>query len=141
MLAYYRSQHENQSWLGAVATILDTSAIIMSGLEGGCKRQAKMTFDIARHALVDLAYTFHQGPKPPSYDRLTPSEYEKICSSLAPLGFLLKSAAAFEFEFKKLRRKYEPFLFSLSHYFCLTIPPMILRESLKYNWGKSAWDE
>lgn len=141
VLAYYRSQHENQSWLSAVATILDTSAIIISGLEGGCKRQAKMTFAIARHALVDLAYTFHQSPELPYYERLDVDDLEKIRSRLIRAGFALKSGTGFESELKELRQKYEPFLFSLSQYFCLTIPPLILGESLKDNWEKSAWDE
>ena len=36
VLAYYRSQHDNQSWLAGLATILDTSAFVMVGLEGAC---------------------------------------------------------------------------------------------------------
>jgi len=34
MLAFFRSQHDNQSWLGALTAILDTCALIMAGLEG-----------------------------------------------------------------------------------------------------------
>ena len=36
VLAYYRSQHNNESWLSALTAILDTSALVMMGLEGAC---------------------------------------------------------------------------------------------------------
>ncbi len=57
-LAYFRSQHYNQSWLAALTTILDSSALVMVGLEGWCVRQAALTFAMARHAVVDLAQVF-----------------------------------------------------------------------------------
>src|SRR5213592_3586399 len=40
VLAYFRSQHNNQSWLAALTTILDASALVIVGLEGWCVRQA-----------------------------------------------------------------------------------------------------
>src|SRR5205807_3304585 len=54
-LAYFRSQHYNESWLAALTTILDASAVVMIGLDGWCARQAELTFAMARHAVVDLA--------------------------------------------------------------------------------------
>src|SRR5205085_9085144 len=44
VLCFYRSQHTNQSWLAALTTILDTSALIMVGLDGISTRQAQLTF-------------------------------------------------------------------------------------------------
>jgi len=38
VLAYFRSQHVNQSWLGALTTLLDASALVMVGIEGGGAR-------------------------------------------------------------------------------------------------------
>ena len=54
-LSFFRSQHNNQSWLGALITILDGSALVMAGVEGLRNEQAKITFAMARHAMVDLA--------------------------------------------------------------------------------------
>jgi len=50
VLSYYRSQHDNQSWLAALTTVLDASALVMVGIEGACARQASLTFAMARHA-------------------------------------------------------------------------------------------
>src|SRR4051794_29957597 len=33
VLSYYRSQHDNQSWLAALTTILDTCALIIAGVQ------------------------------------------------------------------------------------------------------------
>ena len=54
ILCYYRSQHDNQSWLSAVTAILDTCALLITTVEGPSTRQAQLTFAIARHVLVDL---------------------------------------------------------------------------------------
>ena len=34
VLSYYRSQHDNQSWLAALTAILDTSALVVAGVTG-----------------------------------------------------------------------------------------------------------
>ncbi len=70
VLSYYRSQHENQSWVGALTAILDTSALLLAGVEGPDGYQARLTFAMARHAAVDLALVFQTRPLPPQPDRL-----------------------------------------------------------------------
>src|SRR5215470_12159838 len=37
VLAYFRSQHDNQSWIASLTAILDTCALIMVGVEGACE--------------------------------------------------------------------------------------------------------
>jgi len=71
MLAYYRSQHHDQSWLGALAAIMDCCALILAGLESVPPLQARMTFIMARQILVEMAQSF--GVRPSRYtggDRL-----------------------------------------------------------------------
>jgi hypothetical protein len=58
ILCYYRSQHDNQSWLAAVTAILDTCALLITTIEGPSTRQAQLTFAVARHTLVDLGHVF-----------------------------------------------------------------------------------
>jgi hypothetical protein len=78
VVAYFRSQHDNQSWLAALTAILDSSTIVVAGVEGACARQAKLTFAIARHAVVDLTQTFRATPRMPSVDRLPPADLEQL---------------------------------------------------------------
>jgi hypothetical protein len=55
VLAYFRSQHDNQSWLGALTAILDATALCQVGIPNAPRRQGQLTFAMARHAVVDLA--------------------------------------------------------------------------------------
>src|SRR6266568_4889020 len=62
VLAYYRSQHDQQSWVGALTVVLDTCALILTGIEGIPDEAAKFTFAMARHAVVDLAQVLDTSP-------------------------------------------------------------------------------
>src|SRR5213594_461064 len=89
VLAYYRSQHSNQSWLAALTTILDASALVIVGIDGVPARQAQLTFAIARHAVADLAHVFNTAPRPPVPDRLPATELDRMRHNLASRGILL----------------------------------------------------
>src|SRR5579864_7709137 len=82
VLAYFRSQHDNQSWLAALTTILDASALTIVGIEGSCQRQAELTFAMARHAVVDLAQIFSTPPRQLPFDRLPADELQRLRGSL-----------------------------------------------------------
>ncbi|MGD8277430.1 MAG: potassium channel family protein, partial [Gemmatimonadota bacterium] len=84
-LAYFRSQHHNQSWLGALTTVLDASALVIAGMEGRCARQATLTFAMARHAAVDLAQVFDAPPCVPA-ERLDSAALERLRTRLADAG-------------------------------------------------------
>jgi hypothetical protein len=81
MLAHFRSQHQNQSWLGALTAILDISALLIADLEGSDRPQAKLTFAISRHAAVDLAQTFAVAPLNRTEGRLSASELAQLANS------------------------------------------------------------
>src|SRR5947207_12186922 len=74
ILAYYRSQHDQQSWVEALTVILDTCALILTGIEGIPVEAAKFTFAIARHAIVDLAQVLATSPTK-GVNRLPPAEF------------------------------------------------------------------
>ena len=64
MLAYYRSQHDDQSWLGALAAVMDTCALILIGVEEVNPLQARMTFAIARQVILEMARSLEVSPAP-----------------------------------------------------------------------------
>jgi len=55
MLSYYRSQHDNESWLAALTAVMDACALLMVGLKGMRTFQARMTFASGRLAVVELS--------------------------------------------------------------------------------------
>jgi len=140
VLAYFRSQHDNQSWLAALTTILDASALVMAGIEGACERQAHRTFAMARHVLVDLAIVFYAPPIENENDRLSPEDLNLLRSTLAKAGINLHEGVGVNRELTELRRMYEPYVASLARYFRINVPPWMHASGHPDNWQISLWD-
>jgi hypothetical protein len=138
-LAYFRSQHYNQSWLGALTTILDTSALVMAGLEGGCARQAELTFAMARHAVVDLAQVFHTPPRDVA-PRLSEAEFGRLEARLAEGGLRLREGGGTAARLAELRTMYEPYVAALARFLAVTLPPWVREVERPDNWQTSAWE-
>jgi len=140
VLAYFRSQHDNQSWIGSLTAVLDLCALAMVGLEGMCQYQAKMTFAIARHALVDLSQVFGAAPDHGgSSTRLHPADLDAIRGQLLESGMRLTTGEVADAELQRLRGLYEPYAIALARHLRLDLPPWIKREAVKDNWQTSAW--
>jgi len=139
VLAYFRSHHDNQSWLGALTAILDASAFAIVSFEGPCERQAQLTFAITRHAIVDLAQVFNCPPHKPKHDRLPSDELTRIRTTLTEAGLKLREGNAVDQKLSELRRMYEPYVCALSNYLRITVPPWIPKSSRIDNWQTSAW--
>lgn len=140
LLCYYRSQHNNQSWLSALTAILDVSALISIGVDGASQRQAKLTFAMARHAVVDLAQIFNTPPRPPSPDRLPPAKLAKIQKVLAANGVLIADGQDIDEKLAEIRRLYEPYVNGLSNYLFVTLPAWYPSSETFDNWQTSAWE-
>jgi hypothetical protein len=141
VLAYYRSQHQNQSWLGALTTILDASAFTIASYEGAPARQARLTFAIARHAVVDLSQIFHTPPVPPPIERLTPEGLKRIRDRLAKAGVALHAGPEADQKLHELRRLYEPYVTALGMRFLFTVPNWSPESERVDNWRTSAWEK
>jgi ion channel len=140
VLAYFRSQHDNESWIASLTAVLDICALAMTGLEGMCQYQARMTFAIARHALVDLSQVFRTAPDKNGADgRLSAEDLALIRQQLSTLGFQVRSDAAADAELTRLRGLYEPYAMALARFLALDLPPWINHATVKDNWQTTAW--
>src|SRR5438874_7386526 len=141
VLCYFRSQHDNQSWLGALTTVLDTCALVLVGVDGAPTWQAKLTFAMARHAVVDLAQIFRTAPSGPQacITRLYPGDLERIREILERNSAHLEGGEEAEKKLAELRLMYEPYVSALSELLLMPLPPWILGEDAIDNWKTSAW--
>jgi hypothetical protein len=134
LLCYFRSQHTNQSWIGALTSILDTSALLIAGIRGHEARQAQLTFAMARHALVDLAQVFSLRPVNNLPDRLPSERYEQMYQLLCQTGVsVCRDERSFE-RLKEMRALYEGYAEALSQYLRMPLPPWITDHPHKDNW-------
>jgi hypothetical protein len=141
VLSFFRSQHSNQSWLGALTVMLDITSLVLAGIDGIRPEQAKLTFAMARHAAVDLAQVVNARYDPHAYERLTEEEQKRMRETLAANGLRLRTDDYADEKLAKLRSLYEPYVQAIARNLLITLPPWILSEKKKDNWQGGPWDK
>ena len=139
VLAYFRSQHDNQSWIGSLTAILDTCALTIAGIEDSCAKQAELTFAIARHAVVDLCQVFSAAPRPLPQDRLPAETLLYLRDKLAKNGTNLVTTPEADRKLAELRAMYEPYVCALANHLSQPLPAWIPTKKHKDNWQTTAW--
>jgi len=139
VLCYFRSQHNNQSWLAALSTVLDACALVMAYTAGACRWQARLTFAISRHALVDLAQTFGVPPRQVPVDRLPAPDFDHMQRLLAGAGLILQRSSEADAKFAHLRKMYEPFAWALAAQLVMSLPAWFPAAEPVDNWRTTAW--
>jgi hypothetical protein len=134
LLCYFRSQHANQSWLSALTAILDTSALLISGVRGKEARQAQLTFAMARHALVDLAQILWLQPVQDAPDRMPPERFRQLYELLCQSGVSVCHDELSSQRLHEMRALYEGYAEALSRYLSMPLPPWLAGEAHKDNW-------
>ena len=127
ILCYYRSQHDNQSWLSALTAVLDTCALLITAVESPAQRQAQLTFAIGRHVLVDIGHVFHrekaeQRLREAAFTRLNDDEFGQLCDLLRHGGVSLCGDINVRARLDALRKLYEPHACSMAQYLRLDLP-------------------
>jgi hypothetical protein len=139
VLCYFRSQHDNQSWLAAFTAVLDVSALLIAYGEGTAKWQSQLTFAIARHAVVDLAEVLRVPASRPAQDRLPPREVAQVRNLLVECRASSKCGESGDKKLIELREMYEPYLNGLSLRLLMPLPTWGVGHRFVENWKRSAW--
>lgn len=140
ILCYYRSQHDNQSWLSALTAVLDACALLISVVPGEASRQAQLTFAMARHALVDLGHVFHLEKREAGWqaaggpNRLPGDAFNQLCGSMKDSGLRLCGDSEAPGRLHALRALYEPHAQALADYLGMTLPGWIPEPLAKDQW-------
>lgn len=120
VLAFFRSSHDYESWVGTLGTLLDASLLLMTTIDGGTG-QARILYTIALHATHDLSKYFRTGETnvEVGVDR---SEFEMACDRLASAGYRLRDREESWARFADLRKTYAGQLNGMARFF--QIPPL-----------------
>ena len=140
VLAYYRSQHDSQSWLAALTVVLDTCALGLVGVEGMSSGQARLTFAMGRHAAVDLSQIIGVPPLPPRVDRLPATDLARLRATLAAAGVHLPEGEDADRKLALVRAKYEPYLNALAEQLLLALPPWAPTSAPVDDWQTSVYE-
>jgi len=140
ILCYFRSQHDNQSWLASLVAILDTCSLVIVGVERVDSFQARLTFAIGRHLLVDLSQTLGLGPRA-DVDTRDHAQLAELRSWLAQAGVRLKEGEEVNRKLDELRAMYFPYACRLSDRLMMPLPPTLPPPKTRYNWETTAWSK
>ncbi|MCU1384567.1 MAG: hypothetical protein JWL71_3264 [Acidobacteria bacterium] len=135
-VAFFRSQHQRQSWVSALTTILDVSALVQVGIDGVPTWQAHVTFAMARHAAVDLTQVLHVDPAAGD-DRLPDRDLDALRLHLETAGLRPARSADADRRLLDLRRLYEPYVNGLARALMMPMPPWWHRDGARNNWQAS----
>jgi hypothetical protein len=139
VLCYFRSQHENQSWVAALTAILDFSALMQASKAGGKTWSARRVYAIGRHAFGDLSQVLRAEPRFDAPDRLSQAELSALHEALAEAGIDV-DMTVFRERLRKLRKGYEPYAFALSKELLMELPPWMPLATRQDNWETTAWE-
>ena len=120
-IGYFRSQHPRQSWVSALATLLDVATLVKVGIEGVPSWRAHLMFAVARHAAVDLAHVLGTPPRQLS-DRLPAHALGQVRSELERTGLRPDRSRAADEELIELRASYEPYVAALASRLMVPLP-------------------
>jgi hypothetical protein len=134
VLAYFRSQHENQSWLMALTAILDVSAITLTQLADTRRWQARLTFAMARHVALDLGRLLDVEAPPDVSDRLPPPDLARLREELSAAGYQLRPNPAADEQLTELRALYEPYVHGMAGRLLLPLPAWFPADDTRDNW-------
>ena len=124
MLAFYRSQHHNNSWLASLTLVLDVSTLLLAGAEKVDLLQAAACHAAARRVLIELTGALNVKPvESTARDRILPPDLCRIAAFFqsAGIGWQDGDRSAV---IGQLRLKYEAMLEGLSAYLLLPLPQM-----------------
>lgn len=143
MLSFFRSQHEHQSWLANLTVILDISALAIVGVGAevseGARRQARLTFAMARHAAGDLCQILSSPPIAVEPPRLSVTDMVRLRAHLADAGVSLREGSEADRQLAALRDLYEPYVAALAARVLMKLPPWLPDAGAADDWETTAW--
>ncbi|HEX3629416.1 MAG TPA: potassium channel family protein [Candidatus Dormibacteraeota bacterium] len=104
ILAYFRSSHDNESWVSALGAVLDASTLLLTTVIDGPRGPAKMMMGMGTHLVEDLSRFFRvDGDGDAGVERY---EFEEARARLAGAGWALLGPDESWTAFSRLRSQY-----------------------------------
>lgn len=119
LLAFFRSPHDNTSWLTSLGAMLDAATLVISTVDDeACVNDAQMLYATGTHAVEDLFFYFRLPERPGVIER---REFEPILEDLKAAGVPVKPPDESWKAFTEMRSAYGGRLNALA--VRITVPP------------------
>lgn len=128
MLALVPSVQSGQSWIMAGIAVLDSSALMVSSMEGTPAKGARICLHAGSWALRNVAeVTGHISHRTVTAVAVLREDYEVACSRLAAAGYPMKADREASWrEFLELRRQYQDSCAYMGHHVFAPVPERLV---------------
>jgi hypothetical protein len=113
LLGYFRSSHDNLSWISALGTVLDASSVVLTTVEGIPRGEAKLCKRVGAHLVEDIYNLGFGVGDPTALDR---SDFDAACDRLEAAGYALAPRDHAWPAFEAARAAYAPRLEAMARY-------------------------
>ncbi len=121
ILAYFRSSHDNESWVSAIGAVLDAAVLVLTTVEDVPRGPAKLMYNAGAHMVEDMSWFFRTTHEHEvGIERF---EFDTACERLAEAGYTLTDRDIAWAKFSELRAAYAIPLNDMGRYW--SIPPAL----------------
>ncbi len=116
ILNYFRSSHDNLSWISALGAVLDAAGLVLTTIHGIPRGQAEVTKRVGAHLVEDVSNYFGLRGDGSGVDR---EEFEVAYRRLATSGYELEPIEAAWRSFERARSSYAARLEALAAHWAM----------------------
>ncbi len=87
VLAWFRSSHDNLSWISALGAVLDAACLVLTTIRGVPRGDAELVRRVGAHLVEDMSNLGFQAGREVPLDR---EGFELVCSRLSAVGYELE---------------------------------------------------
>lgn len=113
LLSFFRSSHDNLSWISSLGTMLDAASLVLTTVTGVPRGEAKLFKRVGAHLVEDIYNLGLRAGESTSLDR---SAFDAACARLEEAGYRLEPRETAWPAFEAARGTYAPRLETMATY-------------------------
>ena len=113
LLGFFRSSHDNLSWISALGTVLDAASLVLTTIAGLPRGEAKLFKRVGTHLVEDIYNLGFRAGEPTNLER---SDFDAACDRLEDAGYTLEARDEAWPAFEAARATYAPRLEAMARY-------------------------
>jgi hypothetical protein len=122
LLCFFRSSHDNLSWISALGSVLDAASLVLTTIDGVPRGQAKLFKRVGAHLVEDIYNLGFRTGEPTTLER---SDFDAACARLREAGYEVAPAERVWPAFEAARATYAPRLEAMARYLASPATPWL----------------
>lgn len=127
LLGYFRSSHDNVSWISSLGAVLDAASLVLTTIKGLPTGHAKITHRVGTHLVEDIANILGLKGEGSAVER---AEFAVVYAKLGKVGYELEPEDDAWRAFERERASYAGRLLALADYWATPAPVWVSRPSM-----------